>query len=85
MRQKSSSILVHRDFGDFRGVLLIKIQYAEIILACMENKLKEYRRIWRIRREYFALPYMDNTPLDIKLSLSRRIFEEKKNSKNFGT
>jgi hypothetical protein len=48
----------------------------------MENNLKEYIRIWRIRQEYFALPYMDNTPIDIKLSLSQRIFE--KNPKNFG-
>ncbi len=47
----------------------------------MENILKEYKRIWRIRQEYFARTYMENTPIDKKLSLSRRIFDQ--NQKNF--
>jgi hypothetical protein len=42
MRQKSSSI--HGDYGDFRGVLLIKnrqIRQNYLALACIEDKLKE--------------------------------------------
>ncbi len=30
-------------------------EYTKSILACMENTLKEYKRIWRIRQEYFAV------------------------------
>jgi hypothetical protein len=30
-------------------------KYAKSILAYTENKLKEYKRIWRIRQEYFAV------------------------------
>ncbi len=30
-------------------------EYAKSFLACMENTLKEYKRIWRIRQEYFVI------------------------------
>jgi hypothetical protein len=30
-------------------------EYAKNILACMEITPKEYKRIWRIRQEYFAV------------------------------
>ncbi len=41
------------------GFYLCKIvsQYAKSIFACMPNKLKEYKRIWRIRQEYFDVLY----------------------------
>jgi hypothetical protein len=70
MSQKSSG-----DYGDLRGVLFIQI-VAENIFALMENKLKEYKHIWRIRQEYFDVLYMESTLIDLKLSLSRRILEK---------
>jgi hypothetical protein len=30
-------------------------EYAKSILACVENTLKEFKRIWRMRQEYFAV------------------------------
>jgi hypothetical protein len=55
MRKKSLS--VHRDYGNFRMVYIHKVvyEYAQSFLACMENTLKEYKCIWRIRQEYFAV------------------------------
>jgi hypothetical protein len=44
------------------------------ISACTENTLKEFKHIRRKRQEGSA--YIENTPIDIKLSLSRRIFDE---------
>jgi hypothetical protein len=29
-------------------------EYAKSILVCMENTLKENKRIWRMRQEYFS-------------------------------
>jgi hypothetical protein len=52
------TLSVPGDKGDFRAVIYIyKVvsEYAKSILACMENTLKEYKRIWRIRQEYFAV------------------------------
>jgi hypothetical protein len=56
-------------------------EYTKSILACMENNLKEYKRIWRIRKGYFEV-HVEKTPIDLKSSLSRRIFD--KNPKYFG-
>jgi hypothetical protein len=50
-------------------------EYATTILECTENTRKEYKRhAWSI------LSYMENTPIDIKLSLYRQIFDQ--NQKN---
>jgi hypothetical protein len=35
-------------------------EYAKSNFACMENKLKEYKRIWRIRQECFDVLYMES-------------------------
>jgi hypothetical protein len=53
-RMRDNSLSVHKDFGVFRMVCKYKdvIKYAESILVCMENTLKEYA--WRIRQECFA-------------------------------
>jgi hypothetical protein len=65
------------------GFYLYKIvsEYAKNILAGMENNLKEHKRIWGKSQEYFAV-HVEKTPIDIKSSLSRRIFD--KNLKYFG-
>ncbi len=51
------TLSVHGDNGDFRVVLYIqsRLRTSQNILACMENTLKEYKRIWRKRQEYFAV------------------------------
>ncbi len=51
-------------------------EYAEAILTCTENTLKVYKR----KREYARsiLPYVENTPIDIKFSLCRQIFDQNK-------
>jgi hypothetical protein len=79
MCQKSLS--VHEDCGDFSEVLLIKkivTEYAKSILACIENKLKS------IFGEYAKSisPYMENTPINMKMRLSGRI--STKTKKQFG-
>ncbi len=45
-----------RKNADFRVVLLYKVvsEYVKSILACTENMFKAYKRIRRIRQEYFA-------------------------------
>jgi hypothetical protein len=53
-------------------------KYAKSILAYTENKFKEYLLIRWIRQEY--LPYIENTPIDIKLRISRQICDP--NQKN---
>jgi hypothetical protein len=55
MREKSLS--VHLDYGNFRMVLWLQshLRILQMYLACMENTLKEYKSIWRIRQEYFAV------------------------------
>jgi hypothetical protein len=49
------------------GYYLYKIisEYVKNILACTENKLKEYKRIWRIHKGYFAV-HVEKTPINIK-------------------
>jgi hypothetical protein len=63
MRQKSLS--VQGDYDNFAVVILYEVfsEYAETILACLENKLKQYKRIKRIRQGYFAV--YENTLIDI--------------------
>jgi hypothetical protein len=57
MRMRKKSVSVHRDYGNFIMVLYIqsRLRIRQKFLACMENTLKEYERIWRIRQEYFAV------------------------------
>ncbi len=63
------SLSVHGDYTDFRWF------YCNVVVASRKNTLKEYKRMRRrIRQEYF--PYIENTPIDIKLTLSRRIFDQ---------
>ncbi len=50
-------------------------EYAKSILSCMENTLKEDKRIWRMCQNYFAV-YGEYAKIDMKLSLSRRIFSQ---------
>ncbi len=51
--------MVLGDYGDFRVVFIyvykIVSEYVKSILAGMENKLKEYKRIWRIRKGYLVV------------------------------
>ncbi len=47
-------------------------EYVKSIFACTENTLEEYKRLRRIRHEYFAV-YGENADRD-KSSLSRRSF-----------
>jgi hypothetical protein len=54
------TLSVHGDNGDFiilEWLYIYKVvsEYAKSILACMENTLKEYKRIWKIRQEFFAV------------------------------
>jgi hypothetical protein len=62
--------------GDFKGFCIYDIvsEYAETILTCTENTQKVYKR----KREYARsiLPYVENTPTDIKFSLCRQIFDQ---------
>jgi hypothetical protein len=51
-------------------------EYAKSILACMENTLKEDKHIWRMRQEHFAV--YGEYAIDIKLSISWRIFTQNK-------
>ncbi len=53
-------------------------EYAQSILACTENTRRAFKRIRRIRQEYFAVyeEYADRH----KTGLSRRIFDQ--NQKN---
>ncbi len=54
--------MAHNDFKRTRRTAILEwfyiykvvSEYAKSILACMENTLKEYKRIWRTRQEYFA-------------------------------
>jgi murein L,D-transpeptidase YafK len=57
------TLSVHGDNGNFRVVYLYKVVslYAKSILACMKNTLKEYKRIWRIRQEYFRSEFSTKT------------------------
>ncbi len=74
MHEKSLSVTEITAILEWFYIYKVVSGYAKSILACMENTLKEYKRIWRIRQEYFA--YTENTPIDIKGSLSRRIFDQ---------
>jgi hypothetical protein len=57
----------------------VTFEYAKSIFSCTKNTLKAFKRNRRVRLEYF--PFMENTPIDIKLSLSWRIFDQnRKNS-----
>jgi hypothetical protein len=47
-------------------------KYTRSILACIENMLKEYNHMRRIHQEYFV----ENTPIVIKLSLSRQSIDQ---------
>jgi hypothetical protein len=55
MRQKSFKRT--RRLRQFCSSFLFEVfsEYAETILACLENKLKQYKRSKRIRQEYFAV------------------------------
>jgi hypothetical protein len=44
------TLSVHGDNGDFRVVLYIQSR-----LRIRQKYCKEYKRIWRIRQEYFAV------------------------------
>jgi hypothetical protein len=75
-------VFVHGDYGTFRGFFFIQNR--------LRIKSKVFCRVRRISLkniivfgEYAKniLPYMENTSIDIKLSLSRRLFD--KNLKNF--
>jgi hypothetical protein len=74
------TLSVHGENGDFRVVLYIQIRL-QIRQKCFSvhgvNTLQEYAF-----GEYAKsiLPYMENTPIDIKLSLSRRIFDQNQNN-----
>ncbi len=77
MREKSLS--VHRDYGDFLEwffYIQSRLLNAKSIFECIENTLKDYSINEFGEPAKGILPYMENTPIDIKASLSRQIFDQ---------
>jgi hypothetical protein len=77
-RMREKSLSEHGDCGDFRVDLDVQshLRIRQEQFSVHGEYAEEYNRIWRMRQEYFATS--ENTPIDIKLRLSRRISAQNK-------
>jgi hypothetical protein len=70
-RMREKSLSVHRNYGDFIMVLYLQ---SPLRIRLKYFGLKNINAFGEYAKSIF--PYMENTPIDITESLSRRIFDQ---------